>query len=109
MTFNDWQYPLMSRADYVIGGVPIVECHDMPKEHVADEIVRVEWPWWVEWPALAFGVQWFTIYPRRWKRGGRIEREKYFLAYGKLFISPISLQKLLIEAKRVSINKNWLI
>lgn len=71
-SLSDWRYPYMARGDFMLGSMAVVISHDLPKAHVADEIVRVEWPWWIEWPALAFGNCWFTAWPRRYRQGQKI-------------------------------------
>lgn len=87
-SFSNWRRPHMARGVAKMGKHVIVVSYDLPKKHIADEIVREEWPWWIEWPALAFGNSWFTNWPRRYVRGAKVERDMIVMAAGKTFVSP---------------------
>src|SRR4029077_9469434 len=93
-SISDWRKPHMPRGNFMLGDMAVVISHALPKEHVADEIRRVDWPWWIEWPALAFGNQWFTNWPRRFVQGAKIERDQIVMAAGKIFMSPATWETL---------------
>jgi hypothetical protein len=74
-----WRRPYTARGDFMWGGMAVVVSHDLPREHIADEIVPVYWP---------RPIRWLWAWPRKFRPGSRVERDQAFMAAGKLFVPP---------------------
>jgi len=88
-SFRNWHLPHMARGDFTYNGHVIVKSYNLPKEHIADEIAPVPWPW---------PIRLFVKRPRRFDRGAKVERDMIVMAAGKVFVSPATWEALRARA-----------
>ena len=91
-SFNDFRKPHMARGDVMWGGMAVVISPNVPKEHIADELIPVQYDW-----LHCLIYKFFTgrvSPPKRFRRGAKIEREQAFQMAAKLFISPAGWEEL---------------